>query len=205
MQYTQLATQTSLKKTVSALEGHGYTVITTKNKKSALEKVKELIPADASVMNGASVTLEQIGYQDYLAEGKHDWTDWHAKINAEDDQEKRAELRRQSVLSDFYIGSVHALTETGEFVVVSNTASQLPHIVSTSPNLIFVVSTKKIVPTVDEALKRVEKHIIPLEDEHMMDLYNVGTAWHKTLIFHGESSFSSRKITFVLVEEDLGF
>lgn len=156
-------------------------------------------------MNGSSVTLEQIGYVEYLSEGKHGWQDLHALVNAENDKQKRAQLRRESVLSEYYLGSVHALSETGDFVIASNTGSQLPHVVYTSSNLIFVVSTKKIVPTLEDALKRLEDHVVPLENEHMLELYNMPTALNKIVIFRGESAMIGRKVTFLLIEEDLGF
>lgn len=194
-----------LQKTKDALTKKGYKVAIVKNKAEALEQIKKIIPPGASVMNGSSVTLEQIGYFDYLKSVAHKWVDLHAQITAENDKEKRDELRKRSVLSDYYLGSVHALVETGEFLVASNSGSQLPHIVYTSPNLIFVVSTKKIVANLDEAMKRLYEHVVPLEEKHMQELYNVGTAPNKVLIFNGEKQGSTRKIHFILVEEDLGF
>lgn len=201
----KLANKELLSKTVDALKAKGYEVDVAQNAQKALDDIKATIPKGASVMNGSSVTLEQVGYVDYLASGKHDWVDLHAQIALENDLEKRARLRRESVLSDYYLGSVHALAETGEFVIASNTGSQLPHVVFTSPNLIFVVSTKKIVVNLDSALKRLTEHVVPLEDKHMQELYNQNTALNKIVIFKGEAPMIGRKIKFILVEEDLGF
>lgn len=205
MQYNALAGNNSVEKTTEELKGKGYNVFVFKKGKEALSKIKEIIPAGASIMNGSSVTLEQIGYKDYLAEGKHQWIDLRAKINAENDDKKRQELRKVSSLSDFYLGSVHALTESAEMIIASNTASQLPNIISTSKNLIFVISTKKIVPNLAEALKRLEEYVVPLEDKHMQDLYNTHTVLNKIVIFKGEPAFLGRKIYIILVKEDLGF
>lgn len=203
--YSSLSPRTSVDKTVTSLKEKQYDPILVKTKEEALEKIKELIPAGSTVMSGASVTLEQIGYPEYMASSKHNWVDLHGKIRSENDEAKRHELRRQSVLSDFYLGSVHALTENGEMVIASNTGSQLPNVVSTSPNLIFVVSTKKIVPDLAEAMNRLENYVIPLEDKHMMDMMNVHTTPNKIVIFKGEAVFMGRKIHIILVEEDLGF
>jgi len=203
--YSTPASKETVDKTITALKNKNYNPILVKTKKEALEKIKELIPAGVSIMNGASVTLEQIGYLEYLAKKEHKWLDLHAQITSVNDEAKRHELRKQSSLSDFYLGSVHALTEEGEMVIASNTGSQLPHIVFTSPNLIFVLSTKKIVSNVDEAMKRLEEYVIPLEDKHMMNKFNVHTTLNKIVIFKGESPFIGRKINIILVEEDLGF
>src|SRR3990167_7298171 len=145
MDYTALASKEIIDRTVLALTARHVEAVVVKNGAEALEKIKSFIPQGASVMNGASVTLEQIGFVDYLKSGAHGWNNLHEAVLKEEDKEKRDNLRKHAVVSDYYIGSVHALTEDGEFIIASNTGSQLPHVVFTSPNLIFVVSTKKIV------------------------------------------------------------
>lgn len=205
MNYDMLATKEAVDKTIKALHSKNIETSLAKNRAEALEKIKELIPEKASVMNGASVSLEQIGFVDYLKSGKHGWNNLHEAILMEKDPIKQAILRRQSVLSDYYLGSVHALMETGEFIIASNTGSQLPHIVFTSPNLIFVVSTKKIVPDLAEAMKRLEEYVVPLEDKHMQEKYGINTALNKIVIFKNENPTMGRKVHMILVEEDLGF
>lgn len=205
MNYETLATPEIIAKTAAALQAKKYQVFSLANRAEALAKIKELIPAGASVMNGSSTTLDEIGYTDYLKAGQHGWHDLHAAINAENDKTKRDILRRQSVLSDYYLGSVHGMVENGEFVIASNTGSQLPHVVYTSPNLIFVVGSQKIVPTLDEALKRLEAYVIPLEDQRMQRVYGMGTNLSKLLFFRAESPLNNRKITIILVNEKLGF
>jgi len=205
MPYNVLANKESLDKTTAALTAKGYEVIVVKTGQDALAKIKELIPEGVSVMNGSSTTLDQIGFIELLKSGDHKWNNLHAKILEEKDQAKQNELRKQSVLSDYYLGSVHALIETGEFLIASNTGSQLPHIVYTSPNLLFVVSTKKIVPDQNEAMKRIDEHVVPLEDKRMQAAYNMGTTLNKLLHFRGEAAMLGRKIKLILVEEDLGF
>lgn len=191
--------------TIKALRTKGYKAWLVKNKEEALKKIKEVIPAGVSVMNGSSTTLQEIGYIDYLKSGLHLWKNWHEKILMEKDQEKQNVLRQEATMADYYLGSVHALIKNGEFVVASNTGSQLPHIVYTSPNLIFVVSAKKIVVNLEEAFQRTEKVVVPLEDERLRRLYGVNTQLNKMLIFKGENQNLGRKVNFILVEEDLGF
>jgi hypothetical protein len=205
MDYNQLATTEVVTKTIKSLNSKNIKTILVKNGGEALSKIKELIPTGASVMNGASATLEQIGFVDYLKSGTHSWNNLHEKILEESDKTKQSILRKQSVLSDYYLGSVHALMENGEFIVASNTGSQLPHIVFTSPNLIFVVSIKKIVPNFFEGMKRLEEYVVPLEDKHMKEKYGVGTSLNKVVIFKNENLMLDRKVHVILVEENLGF
>lgn len=205
MDYSKLASQESVEKTADSLKARGFIPVVVENGKEAFDTIKKLIPEGASVMNGSSVTLEEIGFVDHLKAGKHGWNNLHEAVLKEGDKEKRAHLRKHSVVSDYYLGSVHAVTEGGELVIASNTGSQLPHLAYTSPNLILVVSTQKIVPDIAAAFERLKKHVIPLEDEHMKKLYGMGTQHNKTTILHGESSSTKREATVILVKEKLGF
>lgn len=204
MQFNTLATAQQIHNTVRALHAKGIKTIEVSSKGEALEAIKKLIPANASVMNGSSVTLEQIGFVDYLKAGTHGWNNLHAAIVAEKDPAKQAVLRKQSVLSDYYLGSVHALAENGEFIIASNTGSQLPHIVFTSSHLIFVVSTKKIVPTLAIGMQRLEEYVIPLENKHMMQKFGSPTSLNKIVIFKNENPRMGRTVYMILVPEDLG-
>jgi L-lactate utilization protein LutC len=129
----------------------------------------------------------------------------HDAILAEKDPAKQAMLRKQSVISDYYLGSVHALSATGELVIASASGSQLPHLVFTSPNIILVVSTQKITSNVEQALKRVKEHVFPLENARMQAAGASGSVLAKTLILSREPAFMSRKVHIILVKEKLGF
>jgi L-lactate utilization protein LutC len=203
--YSTIASEESISNVVSGLTPRNFEPIIVNNKEEALTKIKELIPQGASVMNGSSKTLEQIGFIDYLKAGTHGWNNLHEAIIAEKDPAKQAEMRKQAVLSDYYLGSVHALTEEGEMVIASNTGSQLPHIVFTSPNLILVVGAQKITPTLSEAFKRLEEYVVPLEDERMKGVYGQGTHKSKTVILHYENPIMNRKVRVIIVKESLGF
>lgn len=205
MDHAELATQSELDTTVSALTANGFMPEVLDTKEAALARIKDLIPAGASIMNGASRTLEQVGYIDYLKAGEHGWKNLHADILAETDEVKKAELRKYSVVSDYYLGSAHVITEKGEIVFASNSGSQLPHLAFTSPNIILVVSTKKLTPTLTEAFDRIDSHIVPLEDVRMHEVYGFGTLHAKTLILHKENPAIGRKVHVLFVKEDLGF
>ncbi len=205
MDFAELANSESVNKTIAGLAQRGMEGAVVNSRAEALEKVKSLIPAGASVMNGSSRTLEEIGFIDYLKSGQHGWKNLHEEILAETDKAKQSALRKQAVLSDFYLGSVHAMAETGEFVIASNSGSQLPHIVFTSQNLIFVVGMQKLVPDLNTALARVREYVLPLEDKRMKDAGMGGSAISKLLIFEREPSFMDRKVHVIFVNEKLGF
>jgi len=205
MDYTKLASQEVIDATVAALKERNVEAIVVETKADALAKIKELIPAGASVMSGTSKTLEQIGFIEYLKSGEHGWNNLRAAIVAETDRVKQAILRTQSVLSDFYLGSVHGIAQTGEFVIASASGSQLPHIAFTSPNLIFVVGIQKIAATLADARARVEQYVFPLEDQRMKSTGAPGSVFSKEFIFHREPAMMGRKVRMILVKESLGF
>lgn len=203
--YAKLATEESLLKTVEALKEHNFEPLIVQGRVDALEEIKKMIPQGASLMNGSSRTLEEIGFIEYLKRGEHGWNNLHEMILKEGDKQKQSKLRQESLNSQYYLGSVHAVSETGELVIASASGSQLPHIVYTSPNIIFVVGTHKITQTLDEAIKRVREYVSPLEDERMKSTGAAGTVFSKMLVYEREPEWSGRKIRLILVKEKLGF
>ncbi|HEX2792781.1 MAG TPA: lactate utilization protein [Candidatus Paceibacterota bacterium] len=206
MDFTTLATPDTIERTMNALAERGFQPVAVSSKEEALARIKELVPAGASVMNGASETLREIGYLDFLKEGSHPWRNLHDAIIAEADPAAQARLRRESVVSDCYVGSVHALTEGGEMLIASNSGSQLPHLAFTSPSVVLVVGSNKVVPTLQDAFARIAEHIVPLEDARMRSVYGYGTDWSKSLILHKENPAMGRSVHVIIVrDERLGF
>ena len=203
--YDHLATQESMNTAERALKANGFLPETVATKAEELARIKELIPKGSSVMNGSSRTLEEIGFVDYFSREGHGWNNLHDAILAEKHPPKQAELRKYSVVSDFYLGSVHALAETGELVVASASGSQFPHLAFTSPNLILVVGSQKIVPTLADAHQRIAEHVFRLEDERMKSAGYPGSLLGKEIILHKEHPMMGRKVHVILVNEKLGF
>jgi hypothetical protein len=202
-----LASKESIDTAKTALAANGFKPETVATGADALARIKQLIPAGVTVMNGASKTLEQIGYLDYLKSGQHGWKNLHEGILGESDPAEQAKLRKLATISDFYLGSAHAITEKGEIVVASGSGSQLPHLAHTSPNVILIVSTKKIVTNLDAAFDRIETQVVPLEDLKIKSKLGPesGTVHAKTLILRKESPLMGRTVRIIFVEEDLGF
>lgn len=202
---TLTVTPDTVTRTVTSLKEHGVDAEVVNDRTEALAKVKELIPAGVSVQNGSSRTLEEIGYIDYLKSGQHGWNNLHAAIDAVEDPSERARLRKEAVLSDYYVGSVHAIAETGEMVVASASGSQLPHLAFTSQHIVLVAGTQKIVPTLEAAIARLRDHVFPLEDARMKSTGAAGSLIAKILIMAHEPAFMGRTVHLILVNETLGF
>ncbi|MDD2258140.1 MAG: lactate utilization protein [Patescibacteria group bacterium] len=205
MDYNNLASVEVIEKTINSLKERGFLPEVIETREAALMRIKELIPGGATVMNGSSRTLEEIGFIEHLKTNNHGWKNLHADILALSDTTEQQKMREQAFFSEFYLGSVHALTESGELLIASNSGSQLPHLVSTSANLILVVGAQKIVPTVDEAFKRLDEQVIPLEEKRMRAAQGVGTYPSKVLLLNREPDFMGRKVRLLIVNEILGY
>lgn len=205
MGYTDLATPEAISETIAAVEARGIKVHLVDSHAEALEKVQALIPSGAEVMTGSSQTLREIGLEELLKAKAHPWVNLKDAMLAETDPQKQGYLRAQSTLAEYYLGSVHAIARSGEIVIASGSGSQLPAYAFSSRNVIWVAGTQKIVPTLDEALKRVRGYVLPREDERMKGLGYPGAGITKLLIVEAEPAMLQRNVNLILLNQLVGF
>jgi L-lactate utilization protein LutC len=204
MNYETIPSKETIEKVIEALKPRSIRAEIVETKEEALERIKAILPEGAEVMTGSSMTLEQIGFTDLLKSKNHPWKNLKDEILAEKDQTKQAELRKQSVTAQYFLGSVHAVTENGEVLDASASGSQIPSYAFSSDNVIWVVGAQKIVPTLEDGLERIRTYVLPLEDKHMKGLGYPGSVVGKILIFEREV-MPNRTITLIFVNEKLGF
>ena len=204
MNYDILAPNQIVEKTMKALKTRGINSEFVDSKEDALARLKELIPAGAEIMTGGSTTLDQIGFTEVLIHGKHAWKNLKDAILKEKNPVLQAELRKKSVTAGYMIGSANAVVETGEVLVVNATGSSIPSYSFSSDNVIWVVGTQKIVPTVEEGFKRLREYCFPLEDSRMKSIGYASSTLGKFLLFENEIN-PNRKVTLIFVNEKLGF
>ena len=206
MSYTVLPTPDQLQRTITAVQARGIKTELVETKQAALARLQALVPEGAVVMTGGSVTLTQIGFDDLLISGNHPWRNFKADLLAEKDPVKQFDLRLQGTQAEYFLGSVNAISETGELVFASATGSQLPAYAFTSRNIIWVAGAQKIVPTLDEALRRVREYVLPMEDQRQKNAGNKnGTFIGRILILEREPAYLRRNLNLILVNDVLGF
>ena len=188
---------------VDNLRENGFAVAVVDSAEEALETLQSQIPAGASVMNGHSTTLEEIGFVDYLTEGDHEWESLPDEIWSIDDDEQRHAARRDAQTADYFLGGINAIAQTGELVAADRSGSRIGAYPFAAENLIVVSGVNKIVPTLDDALDRLESVAYPLENERAKDAYGVESTVAKQLIFRQE--LDEGRTTVVLVREQLGY
>ena len=204
MSYTELPGKEAIGRVLHSLKARHIEGHFVEDKDAALDKLKSLIPAGAEVMTGLSRTLEEIGLEQLLKSGNHPWKNLKEAVLAEKDPAKQLLLRKQSTLAQYSIGSVHAITEDGQVLVASGSGSQLPAYAYSSDNVIWVAGAHKIVRDVEEGLKRIREHSLPLEDQRMKAAGYPGSIIGKVLLISFEG-MPNRMVRLILVNEVLGF
>lgn len=202
--YTQLATSAQIQQTVAAVQARGVKVQLVDTAAQALEKVQQLLPDGATVMTAASETLKTIGLEAMLKAKAHAWVNLKDALLAESDPAKQGVLRVQSTIAEYYLGSVHAIATTGEIVVASNSGSQIPSYSFSSKNVIWIAGVQKIVPTLEDGIRRVREYSLPREDEKMKAMGYRGSRIGKILIFEMEPPHLQRNVNLILVNQLVG-
>ena len=196
------ADEASVARAAAALEANGITVIRALDAEEAKHIVLGLIPAGSEVHAGASQSLITSGIPEELEKsGRHELVG--PRIWSMDRETQADEIRRLGSSPDFMLGSVHAVTETGSLVAASASGSQLGPYAGGAGKVILVVGTQKIVPDLDEGLRRIYDYVFPLEDARAEEAYGVHSGVNKILIINRE--WEPGRTTVGLVDEALGF
>lgn len=199
----ELASEETIEETVENLEANGFSVIVVDSADDALAELQSLIPTDASVMNGHSTTLEEIGFDEYLSDGDHEWESLPDEIWSIDDDAKRQAARRESQTADYFLGGINGISQTGELVAADRSGSRIGAYPFAASNVVIVSGVNKIVPTLEDALDRLETVAYPLENERAKEAYGVDSAIAKQLILRQE--LEEGRTTVVLIREHLGY
>ena len=200
--WSRIPSEQDIAVSVAALEKNNVTVIRVKDSVAALEKIKELIPPGSEVMNGSSTTLIEIGYEDFM-NGQHNWRDLHRAIISENDERTRNDLRRRSIISEYFLSGVNAIAQTGQILACDASGSRVGAWPFGAQNLILVSGVNKIVPTLQDALKRIWDYAYPLEDARAKRVYGTPSQIGKCVILAKEGR--PGRTTLILIDEVLGY
>ena len=137
----------------AALASRGIELVHAADGREALRLVLERIPKGATVMNGGSATLEDIGLLDALGSGGYKWL--RPAIAATKEREERTRRRRQAVTADWLVGGVNAITMSGEIVNVDGSGNRLAGYAFGAGKVILVAGVNKVVPDLAAALDRI--------------------------------------------------
>jgi len=191
-----------VQKTKTALEANGFAVKVADSSEAALRILKELVPKGATVMNGSSTTLDEIGFTDYLKSPDLPLSNLHGPMLAEKDKQKHSELRRLSVTADYYFSSAQAITMDGALVGCDASGSRVGAWPFAAKNLVIVAGTNKIVPDLEVAIRRLHEYALQLENVRARAVYGFDSYIANIVVMRKQ--FAPRA-TVVLVREALGY
>jgi L-lactate utilization protein LutC len=200
--FATVADDARVKRTTTALEANGISVLRAADAADAKRIVLGLIPDGSQVHHGASLSLEEAGITAAIEQPDR-YEPLRPRLWSMDRETQADEIRRLSSSPDVMLGSVHAVTETGSLLTASASGSQLGPYASGAGRVILVVGTQKIVSDLEEAMHRIDDYVFPLEDARAQAAYGVHSGVNKVLIVNRE--YQPGRTTVVFVDEVLGF
>jgi len=132
---------------------------------SAVAFLLSRIPAGATVMNGGSTTLEQIGFLEALKNGPYDWL--RPGIAAIADPDERIRVRRRAGTADYFIGGINAVTASGEILNADGGGNRVAAYAYGAGKLFLVAGVNKIVPDIAAAFERLRNVAAVEECRHL--------------------------------------
>ena len=106
----------------------------------ARKTVLDLISVGAEVHSGKSKTLSDVGlYQELFESARYD--SLRTRYMAIDRQTQGREIRKMIAAPDYMLGSVQAITESGDLVIASASSSQIGPYATGAGSLIIVAGS----------------------------------------------------------------
>lgn len=190
-----------IQQVVKALKGNRFeTVEVAKNVEAAVKIVLDMIPGDATVGTGGSMTVNQTGLREILME--------------------RGNIRPfipgqpPPPQADVFLTSSNAITLDGKLVNIDATGNRVSQMIHGPEKVILVIGQNKIARDADEALDRVQQVIAPFHGKTMKieapcakdgkchDCKSPGRICNVTTIIRKKPRMTD--LAIVLVAQDLG-
>jgi hypothetical protein len=121
-------------------------------KEDALNKLLEIIPEGATVSNGGSLTLKEIGAISALHNGNYQFLD----PNAVADIKEKDRIAHAALGADYYLMSANAIALTGELVNADGYGNRVAALIFGPKHVIVVAGMNKVEPDLNAAIKRVK-------------------------------------------------
>ena len=197
-----LASEMSILRTLESLTQRNLNALVVDSADEALSLLISLVPSGSEVYCGTSETLTGIGFPEFIRNNPA-YRSLDQEFESESDPQIKLELRRLSSISEYYVGSVQAISESGEVVIASSSGSQIGAYAFGAKQVILVSGTQKICPSLSDAITRVRGYSTNKHDEWLAEK-GIGPApIGKLLILEKEAQLG--RVTVLLIKEDLGW
>ena len=146
-----------LDRTVQALQANRMEACWVHTGEEALRRVTEMIPAEATVAAGGSMTLAECGITAWHKAGHCRYLDRDAVP-----KEEVPAVFRAAFSADVYLMSSNAVTETGELYNVDGNGNRAAALIYGPESVIVVAGANKLVPDIASAVRRVKSLAAPV-------------------------------------------
>jgi len=201
-----------LGKTAKLLKERGFSVHIAENREEAKKIVLDLIPKNASIGIGGSITIREIGVIEELERAGNKVMDhWKQGLSPEEE----FEIRRAELMTDVFLSSINALTLSGQLVNMESTGNRVAAQIFGPKMVIVVVGRNKLVSDLAAAIWRIKNIATPLnakrlnldlpcvEEGYCIDCNHPKKICRITTIFDAPPAKTSFHV--ILVNEELGF
>ncbi len=151
------ANETKIKRVIKNLERRNITGYYCETKEDAIEQIMKLIPQDAMISWGGSMTLGEIGIKEALADGSYNVDDPYGYA----DPAESMEAKRRALCADVFLSSANAITMDGEIVNIDGNGNRVAAIVFGPKKVILVAGTNKLVLDERDAIDRIKNDACP--------------------------------------------
>ena len=199
---TYLADSASIQRTISALARRNVHAEVVTSGEAAKHRFIEMIPEGSQIFNSTSETLDHIGYSNYVR-GNPRYTNLHDALEQASDPAAQQNIRRDSSIAEYFIGSVQAIAETGEIVIASASGSQISAYAFGAKNVILVAGTQKICADLADAIERVRGYTVDRHDQWLEERGVSASPIGKLMIMEYETA--PERVNLILIQEELGW
>ena len=198
-----------------ALESNNFEVFIADNSAQASKIVLEkIIPSldIKSISWGGSITFIGTGLYDTLKDQKNfNVLDIHNKSLSNDE---KTQMRREALLTDFFITGTNAVTENGYLVNLDMIGNRVGALTFGPKNVLVITGRNKIVPDIESAMERIKDFVAPANAMRLdmktpcvktgfcsecKSSARICNTWTIT-----QKSFPKKRIKILLINEDLG-
>jgi len=145
-------------KAVKALIKNGFNAIYVPTKEEAVKRALELVPPNATVGVGGSVTVRELGIVDELQARGHVVFDHHLGKT----DEERDRIRKAQLTCDVFFSSTNALTLDGKLVNIDGTGNRVASMIFGPGHVVLIVGANKITDDLEQAMLRAKQVASPM-------------------------------------------
>ena len=143
---------------VEALNSRNMEAYYVETKEEAVKKALELIPKGSSINMGGATSVKECGLYDAVSNGEYEFYD-RDKVKTPEEKE---EVARKAFSSDYFLGSVNAMSEDGVFINIDGNANRVAAYAYGPKHVLLIVGMNKVVKSEEDALHRARNEAAPI-------------------------------------------